>query len=290
MSVAYPILDVDGTLVAVHVRTEGPDGKRMHWRLPDGTAGLNGTPAADLPLYGIHRMERRSVVICEGERAAQALMDAGMTAVGTVTGAAGAPSPKALSELAGKIAYVWPDNDDVGRSHMEKVARRLQIARGTTGLGGFPVADLPLYGVHRAERRSVIVCEGERAAQALIDAGMTAVGTVTGASAPSPKALSDLAGKVVFLWPDADDVGRSHMAKIGANLEAIAASVQWIEPPPDAPKGWDAEEQRIGVRNPRQVGGGEAQVRGHRRHRHAHDGRAEDQHELGRRQQRQHEP
>lgn len=118
-----------------------------------------------------------------------------------------------------------------------------ELPDGTTGLGGYPVADLPLFGVHRAERRSVIVCEGEKAAQALMDAGMTAVGTVTGAaSSPSPKALSDLAGKIVYLWPDADDPGRSHMAKVAAHLAPIAASVQWIEPPADSPKGWDAAD------------------------------------------------
>jgi len=143
----YPILDASGTPVAIHRRIEGDDGKRFTWSLPDGTSGLAGFPVADLPLYGIHRAERRSVILTEGEKSAQALMDVGMTAVGSVTGAA---------------------------------------------------------------------------------------------SAPSPKALAALAGKAVYLWPDADDPGRTHMSKIAAHLAPIAASVQWIEPPADSPKGWDA--------------------------------------------------
>ncbi len=75
----------DGVLWGTHVRLDGPSGKRMHWRDPDGRKGLGGIPLADAPLYGIHRLEGPWVIVTEGEKAAQALMDAGHPAVGTVT-------------------------------------------------------------------------------------------------------------------------------------------------------------------------------------------------------------
>lgn len=38
-----------GKVVALHERTDGPDGKQVAWRRPDGASGLNGTATADLP-------------------------------------------------------------------------------------------------------------------------------------------------------------------------------------------------------------------------------------------------
>lgn len=122
---AYSIRDASGAPVAVHERIDSEEGKRFVWRLQDGTPGLGGMPVAELPLYGIEILSGRSVVVCEGESAAQALIDAGIAAVGTVTGAASAPSTAVLSELAGKVVYLWPDADDPGRGHMEKIAERL---------------------------------------------------------------------------------------------------------------------------------------------------------------------
>jgi hypothetical protein len=124
--VAYEVRDAAGELVAIHERIDTAAGKRFIWRQPDGTSGLGGLPLTDLPLYGMHRLDHRStVVICEGEKAAQSLMDRGVQAVGTVTGAASTPGPAALAELTGRSVVLWPDNDDVGRAHMGRVADRL---------------------------------------------------------------------------------------------------------------------------------------------------------------------
>ena len=122
----FEIRDAAGELVAIHERIDGPDGKRFVWRQPDGTSGLNGTPLASMPLYGIERLDGRStVVICEGEKAAQALQDAGVPAVGTTTGAAATPGRAALAELTGRAVILWADCDDVGRAHMERIAAGL---------------------------------------------------------------------------------------------------------------------------------------------------------------------
>ena len=141
----YQIRDASGTLVAIHCRQDGPDGKRMWWEQPDGSRGLGGLPLADLPLYGIERLTGSgTAVVVEGEKAAEALLSIGVQAVGTVTGAAATPGPEALAELTGRYVDLWPDNDPVGRAHMERIG---------TGLAGIAAAvsmidwtDAPAHG------------------------------------------------------------------------------------------------------------------------------------------------
>ncbi len=126
---AYEIRGADGSLVAVHLRTEGSEGKRMWWRLPDGATGLDGRPANSLPLYGTELLVRTNpgtiVVVVEGEKAADALRQAGVTVLATVTGANGCPDNTALQALSGFDVFLWPDNDQVGRTHMVRVATAL---------------------------------------------------------------------------------------------------------------------------------------------------------------------
>lgn len=126
----YKIRDANGAVVALHVRSETENGKRFTWQLPDGRIGLNGTRTADLPLFGSEHAtkwtRRRPIVITEGEKAAAALMHAGYRALGTVTGAATAPSPAVLSCLLDRDVILWPDADEAGSKHMALVAERLQ--------------------------------------------------------------------------------------------------------------------------------------------------------------------
>lgn len=123
----YPIRDESGTTVAVHVRDDYDDGsKRVWWQRPDGQSGLGGLPSADLPLYGIQEIgDADEVIGVEGEPARDAVRGLGVTAVGTVTGAEGCPSDDRLRPLIGRTVYLWPDHDAPGRSHMDKVGRRL---------------------------------------------------------------------------------------------------------------------------------------------------------------------
>lgn len=122
----YTVRDADGTPVAVHVRLDGPEGKRMWWTTPDGRLGLGGARVEELPLYGVHRLrDATEVIVTEGEKAADALIGLGLPAVGTVTGAAATPGDAALRPLVGRTVYVWPDADDAGRAHMRRVAERL---------------------------------------------------------------------------------------------------------------------------------------------------------------------
>jgi hypothetical protein len=116
---------------------------------------------------------------------------------------------------------------------------------GTLGLGGVPIVDLPLYGIERLDgmATTVVVVEGEKCAQALWDVGIAAVGTVTGAATvPSSTVLAEVDGRQVILWPDADPVGRQHMAAIAERLAGVASAVSMVEPPEGVPAGWDAAD------------------------------------------------
>lgn len=126
----YPLRDVTGLLVATHVRIDEEDGKRLVWLDADGKTGLGGGSTADLPLYGSERIMdypgHVAIVVAEGEKAAQALIDAGVPALGTVTGASSTPGDRALAELTGRHVVLWPDNDEVGQDHMRRVAQGLR--------------------------------------------------------------------------------------------------------------------------------------------------------------------
>jgi hypothetical protein len=108
----YVIRDRTGVHVATHVRIDEPGGKRFTWKRPDGRSGLNGTPAADLPLYGIHKLggwtDATTVVVAEGEKAATALLGRSVAAVGVVTGAGTVPSTKSLPTWAAVTSPCGP--------------------------------------------------------------------------------------------------------------------------------------------------------------------------------------
>jgi DNA-binding transcriptional ArsR family regulator len=126
----FEIRDVDGKLVALHERYDKPDGKSFVWKLPNGQTGLGGLSTKALPLYGSERLRQwpgdALVVLCEGEKAAQALLDAGIPALGTVCGAGTTPERSVLRPLAGRRVVLWPDNDDAGRAHMSRIAALLR--------------------------------------------------------------------------------------------------------------------------------------------------------------------
>jgi hypothetical protein len=131
----YRICDLDGNLVAEHLRQDGPGGKRMWWRR-NGKNSLGGLSVCDLPLYRCEELKHlppgARVVLCEGEKPADALRSVGVAALGTVTGANACPGAEALKPLLGLDVLLWPDGDRPGVSHMEAVGRRL------VALGGRP--------------------------------------------------------------------------------------------------------------------------------------------------------
>jgi len=125
-STRYEIRAADGQLVAIHERIPTSDGKKYLWRRPDGSLGLGDQSVHGVPLYRSQDASNWNldlpVVLTEGEPAADAVIAAGIQAVGTVCGAAAIPSLEALAILAGCDVVLWPDADDAGRAHMRRIA------------------------------------------------------------------------------------------------------------------------------------------------------------------------
>ena len=108
-----------------------------------------------------------------------------------------------------------------------------------------PPEPRPLYnqpGIQDAAQ--VVLVEGEKCAQALIDAGVCATTAMHGANAPVDKTdWSPLAGKAVLIWPDRDKPGWEYaMAAAQAVLAVGASSCDVLLPPDDKPDGWDAAD------------------------------------------------
>jgi putative DNA primase/helicase len=103
----------------------------------------------------------------------------------------------------------------------------------------------PLYnqpGIAGAAQ--VVLVEGEKCAQALIDAGIAATTAMHGANAPVDKTdWSPLAGKAVLIWPDRDKPGWEYATLAAqAILSAGAKTCHILYPPEDAAEGWDAAD------------------------------------------------
>ena len=132
----HEIRDTAGKLQAVHVRTDRLIGKDLKWASPDGKFGLAGRKLATLPLYRSEDVPRAAqctaLVLTEGEKAADALRAAEPTllVLGTVTGAQSIPAPEVLQTVvdAALPIYLWPDADDEGAAHMQRVGDVLHAA------------------------------------------------------------------------------------------------------------------------------------------------------------------
>jgi RecA-family ATPase len=107
------------------------------------------------------------------------------------------------------------------------------------------VPDLrPLYNLPGiATASTVILCEGEKTAQALIDCGIAATTAMQGAEAPIEKTdWSPLNGKTVIVWPDNDAPGFKYGTAVAARLVALGCTVRVVPVPQDAPLKWDAAD------------------------------------------------
>ena len=143
----YEVRGVNGDLIAVHVRRDGPKGKKMWWEQPDGTKELNGMPVSELPLFGSEDLaalpDGTQIIVTEGEPARDALRVIGISAVGTVTGAGGTPGNDALRSLVRLNPVLWADNDELGHPHMNRIAARLSaLGCSTVVIVDWPEAPL----------------------------------------------------------------------------------------------------------------------------------------------------
>jgi len=108
-----------------------------------------------------------------------------------------------------------------------------------------PPEPRPLYNQPgMATAHQVVLVEGEKCAQALIDLGVVASTAMHGAHAPVEKTdWLPLAGKTLLIWPDRDKAGWDYaMAAAQAALAAGATSCDVLLPPEEKPEGWDVAD------------------------------------------------
>jgi DNA-binding transcriptional ArsR family regulator len=145
--VTFEVRDPNGALVALHERIERNGKKTFVWRHPDGRKAQGDLKVADLPLYGVHRLQSAEfVVIVEGEKCADALWSVGIPAVATY-GATCDPADEPLRQVIERVQtiYLWADNDNAGRKHMERIGKRL-LELGATDVRWVEWHDAPEKG------------------------------------------------------------------------------------------------------------------------------------------------
>ena len=122
-----------------------------------------------------------------------------------------------------------------------KQYRPRDVVRGVVGAPEIrPLYNLP--GLLKAD--TVVLVEGEKCAQALIDIGICGTTAMQGAQAPVEKTdWSPLKKKAVIIWPDKDKPGWEYATAAGhAALAAGAVSCAVLMPPDDKPEAWDAAD------------------------------------------------
>jgi len=121
----YEAHDLSGKHVGYHLRKELHDGKTFIWTGLSENSKL-GIPVSDLSLYKFLKEPQPYVIIAEGEKAVDALVESGFVSVGTQGGAHSTPCDDALSTIAQcDQVYLWPDNDKAGLDHMARIAMAL---------------------------------------------------------------------------------------------------------------------------------------------------------------------
>lgn len=172
---------------------------------------------------------------------------------------ADAPTPPQHPLGAPTATWIYRDAEgrDLGRTHRfdrdgQKEFRPLTLwrkgaAAPTWRWQSWP-EPRPLYGLDRLAKRPeapVVVAEGEKsadAAQRLLP-GHVAVTSPGGSKAAAKADWSQLAGRHVAIWPDADDPGDKYAQAVAAALKSVgAASVVIVSLSAAVVKGWDAAD------------------------------------------------
>ncbi len=103
----------------------------------------------------------------------------------------------------------------------------------------------PLYnipGILKSDK--VVLVEGEKCAEVLIEKGITATTIMSGANALIEKTdWTPLKGKNIIIWPDNDEPGKKYAENAKKKLLEIGvASLVVLNIPQNKPKGWDAAD------------------------------------------------
>jgi hypothetical protein len=121
-SAAWTYHDAQGEPVGVVVRWDKPDSKTIRPVARHGDGWHIGAMPEPRPLYRLPDLrDAPRVVVCEGEKCADAARSLGFVAT-TSAGGSQAASKTDWRPLAGKEVWILPDNDAPGRQYAETVA------------------------------------------------------------------------------------------------------------------------------------------------------------------------
>ncbi len=154
----WAYLDSDGHLMRWHLRWDEHGEKRyspLTWRrMPSGGCEWRkkGLPGEKQPIYGLDRLGKdldASVLVCEGEKAADAASKLFPEWVCITTGSSSSARKADLTPLQGRVVTIWPDNDEPGQRYatdiaqlLRKVASLIRIVKLPDGLPkGWDLAD-----------------------------------------------------------------------------------------------------------------------------------------------------
>lgn len=137
---------------------------------------------------------------------------------------------KALESKLGKREASWTYRNAAGepigvilrwKTATGKTVRPISKHAGGWRIGGmpepFPIYNLPAIG----EAKLVVVCEGEKAADAAIKRGYVGTTSPHGSSSAGKADWSPLAGKRVIILPDNDLPGEAYAAEVAAILHRL---------------------------------------------------------------------
>jgi hypothetical protein len=219
----------------------------------DGRSGIRRKAAAKTK-----RTSARKTVVTKSTVAPLTVLDGGVAANRPTSGD---PFPRAHPKHGIPSQPPWVYRDAAGAPvfavyRFDRGGGRKEFAQytldpeGWTGDGGKLPDPRPLYRLEELERRPydpLIICEGEKAADAVATAGYLATTTAGGSSAPHKTDFSPLAGRSVILWGDNDDAGNQYVDKVAELLRDLdgAADIRRVQVPKDfADKGDAADVER----------------------------------------------
>jgi hypothetical protein len=172
-----------------------------------------------------------------------------------------APSAPQQHYRHGKPAGCWTYRDQAGKllgyvlrfdlKNGGKEYAPLTFCQGSGGRREWRwkvwLAPRPLYGLDRLAQRptaAVVVVEGEKAADAAAELlpDYVVVTSPNGAKSAGKADWSILRGRVVIIWPDNDEEGRTYAAAVAKALRGIAVSVKIASVPSGGPEKWDAAD------------------------------------------------
>ncbi|MEG9862786.1 MAG: AAA family ATPase [Parvularculales bacterium] len=160
--------DSDGGLIACVYRYDTPSGKQ--YRPWDVKKRRNAAPSPR-PLYNqTGLIASASVVLVEGEKAADALIHKGIVATTAMNGASAPVDKTDWRPLVGKNVTIWPDNDEAGKAYAQKAAKAIAEAGARTVV----VMSLP-DGLPIKWDAADAVAEGRDIKRFILDSPMTAI-------------------------------------------------------------------------------------------------------------------